>query len=121
MIEIDRLVKIFPPNVTALDDVSVDFREGEIHALVGENGAGKSTLMKILYGMYSADGGAVRYRGEPVRFAEPGDAIRSGIGMVHQEILLVNEYTVWENVVLGQEPTGLLSTKIGRASCRERV
>ena len=60
MIEIDRLVKIFPPNVTALDDVSVDFREGEIHALVGENGAGKSTLMKILYGMYSADGGAVR-------------------------------------------------------------
>ena len=87
LIEIDRLVKIFPPNVTALDDVSVDFREGEIHALVGENGAGKSTLMKILYGMYSADGGAVRYRGEPVRFAEPGDAIRAGIGMVHQEIL----------------------------------
>ena len=120
LIEIDRLVKIFPPNVTALDDVSVDFREGEIHALVGENGAGKSTLMKILYGMYSADGGAVRYRGEPVRFAEPGDAIRAGIGMVHQEILLVNEYTVWENVVLGQEPTGLFG-RIDRKRAREIV
>ena len=63
---------------------------------------------------------ATSFRGEPVRFAEPGDAIRAGIGMVHQEILLVNEYTVWENVVLGQEPTGLFG-RIDRKRAREIV
>ncbi|HOG60755.1 MAG TPA: ATP-binding cassette domain-containing protein, partial [Flexilinea sp.] len=64
LIEINHLVKIFPPNVVALNDVSVDFQEGEIHAIVGENGAGKSTLMKILYGMIPADSGEILYRGK---------------------------------------------------------
>jgi simple sugar transport system ATP-binding protein len=101
-----RMVKIFPPSLVALDDVSVTFRKGEIHAIVGENGAGKSTLMKILYGMLPADSGEITYNGKKVHFSSPGEAIAAGIGMVHQEILLIPQYTVWENVVLGVEPSG---------------
>ncbi|MEZ4867519.1 MAG: ABC transporter ATP-binding protein [Caldilineaceae bacterium] len=104
LISMANIVKIFPPNVLALDDVSVTFQEGEIHAIVGENGAGKSTLMKVLYGQEMATRGAIYVRGQPVTFRNPGEAIAGGIGMVHQEILLVNEYTVWENIVLGAEP-----------------
>jgi simple sugar transport system ATP-binding protein len=104
IIHMNRIVKIFPPALVALDDVSVTFRKGEIHALVGENGAGKSTLMKILYGMQPADSGEILFNGQKVKFNDPGEAIRAGIGMVHQEILLVSQYTVWENVVLGMEP-----------------
>jgi len=99
-----QIVKIFPPSLVALDQVSVNFREGEIHAIVGENGAGKSTLMKILYGMQPADSGEILIKGKPARFSDPGEAISSGIGMVHQEILLIPEYTIWQNVVLGIEP-----------------
>ena len=104
LIEMNQIIKIFPPSLVALDEVSVTFREGEIHAIVGENGAGKSTLMKILYGMQPADSGEILFKGKKVKFADPGEAIASGIGMVHQEILLIPEYTVWENVVLGKEP-----------------
>jgi ABC-type uncharacterized transport system ATPase subunit len=106
LIEMRHIVKVFPPNVVALDDVSVAFEEGEIHAIVGENGAGKSTLVKILYGMEHANAGEIVYRGNPVTFHNPGEAIASGIGMVHQEIMLVPEYTVWQNVILGMEPVG---------------
>jgi len=91
--------------VVALDNVTVDFRDGEIHAIVGENGAGKSTLMKVLYGQEAATEGTIIYEDRQVAFHDPGQAIGAGIGMVHQEILLVNEYTVWQNVVLGAEPT----------------
>mgnify|MGYP001197184505 CR=1 FL=1 len=114
-IEMRHIVKVFPPSVVALDDVTVDFRKGEIHAIVGENGAGKSTIMKILYGLYTANSGEIIYEGKSVRFTNPGEAIANGIGMVHQEIMLVSQYTVWENVVLGVEPIGafdkLLSNK----------
>ena len=75
---------------------------------MGENGAGKSTLMKILYGMQPADKGEIILKGEKVKFNDPGEAIAAGIGMVHQEILLISEYTIWENVVLGKEPVKLL-------------
>jgi len=114
------ITKVFPPDVMALEDVSVSFRQGEIHAIVGENGAGKSTLMKVLYGQERATRGAVFLQGRPVHFREPGEAIARGLGMVHQEILLVPEYTVWENVVLGAEP----ATAFGRldaAQARARV
>jgi len=104
IIEMNRIVKIFPPALIALDDVSVTFRRGEIHAIVGENGAGKSTLMKILYGMHPADSGEIIHNGKKVKFLDPGESILAGIGMVHQEILLVSQYTVWENVILGIEP-----------------
>ena len=124
IIEMKGIVKIFPPNLVALDDVSVTFREGEIHAIVGENGAGKTTLMKILYGMQPADSGEIIFRGEKVKFSDPGEAIAGGIGMVHQEILLIPEYTVWENVVLGNEPVKFLDhldTKKAREQVKAKI
>ncbi len=120
IIEIKNMVKVFPPNVVALDNVSVSFNEGEIHAIVGENGAGKSTLMKILYGLYHANSGEVSFQGKPANFHDPGEAIANGIGMVHQEIMLVSEYTVWQNVVLGVEPVGLFG-HVDSAKARQQV
>jgi simple sugar transport system ATP-binding protein len=120
IIDMNNIVKVFPPNVVALDTVSVGFREGEIHAVVGENGAGKSTLMKILYGMQPYDSGEILYKGKPVHIPNPGTAIANGIGMVHQEILLIPEYTVWENVVLGVEPVKLFD-RIDEKKAREEV
>ncbi len=105
LIVMQDVLKVYPPNVVALDRVSVSFKKGEIHSLVGENGAGKSTLMKVLYGLTPRDAGQITYNGKPIHFHQPGEAIASGIGMVHQEILLVPEYSVWENIVLGREPT----------------
>ncbi len=80
-------------------------KEGEIHALLGENGgAGKSTLMKILYGMYQADEGTIRVQGRLQEIAEPNDALRLGIGMVHQHFMLIPQFSVVENLILGTEP-----------------
>ena len=124
IIEMNGIFKIFPPNLVALDDVSLTFREGEIHAIVGENGAGKSTLMKILYGMQPADKGEIILKGEKVKFNDPGEAIAAGIGMVHQEILLISEYTIWENVVLGKEPVKFvdhLDMKLARAQVKAKI
>ncbi len=106
LIRLENIVKVYPPSVVAVDDVSVSFEKGEIHAIVGENGAGKSTLMKVLYGLIPRDSGSVYLDGAAVSFRQPAEAIAHGIGMVHQEILLVPQYTVWENIILGQEPTG---------------
>jgi len=92
-------------NLVANDGVSLTVEEGEIHALLGENGAGKTTLMNVLFGMLRPDTGEVRIGGKPVRIASPGDAVHAGIGMVHQHFMLVNVFTVAENVVLGFEPT----------------
>jgi simple sugar transport system ATP-binding protein len=91
--------------VLAVDDVSFSVRQGEIHALVGENGAGKSTLVNILYGLLRPDRGAIRINGREAVLSDPGDAIRLGIGMVHQHFMLIPPFTVAENVVLGQEPS----------------
>jgi len=98
------------PGVVANDDVSLDVRRGEVHALLGENGAGKSTLMNILYGLYHPDAGEIRLNGKPVSFRSASDAIDAGIGMVHQHFMLIPVMTVAENVVLGMEPvkTGVL-------------
>ena len=120
IIDMKDIVKIFPPNLLALDNVSSEFRKGEIHAIVGENGAGKSTLMKVLYGLEPANAGQISLRGQPVQFRSPGEAIASGIGMVHQEILLVQEYTVWENIILGVEPMGFLG-QIDTGLAKQRV
>src|SRR4051812_46998780 len=84
------------PGVLANDDVSIDLRPGEVHALIGENGAGKSTLMRVLYGLYPPDGGRITVRGEEVKIASPRDAIALGIGMVHQHFVLVDPFTVAE-------------------------
>jgi general nucleoside transport system ATP-binding protein len=92
------------PGVVANDDVSLEVRRGEVHALLGENGAGKSTLMNILYGLSSPDAGEIRLHGKPVSFGSASDAIAAGIGMVHQHFMLIPVMTVAENVVLGTEP-----------------
>lgn len=103
LIEMKNISKEFP-GVVANDNVSIDIEEGEIHAIVGENGAGKSTLMKILYGLYKPDSGQIYFKGNPVEIKSPLDAIRLGIGMVHQHFMLVPSFTVAENIVLGVEP-----------------
>ena len=92
------------PGIVANDDVNLDIRRGEVHALLGENGAGKSTLMNILYGLYRHDAGEILMNGEPVSFGSARDAIQAGIGMVHQHFMLIPVMTVAENIVLGTEP-----------------
>lgn len=124
IIEMNNIVKVFPPNVVALDDVSVDFKQGEIHALVGENGAGKSTLMKALYGMHHPNQGEILFNQQAIKIENPGEAISRGIGMVHQEIMLVPEYSVWQNVILGVEPTksfGRIDRKKARKEVQDRI
>ncbi len=91
--------------LVANDSVDLTVEPGEIHCLLGENGAGKSTLMNVLFGLLHPDSGEIRIDGEPIRFANPGEAVRHGIGMVHQHFMLVPVFTVAENVVLGFEPT----------------
>ncbi|MEK7823742.1 MAG: ABC transporter ATP-binding protein [Candidatus Eisenbacteria bacterium] len=94
--------------VIANDGVSLDLAPGEIHALVGENGAGKSTLMRVLYGLLQPDAGTIEVDGRPVRIHRPADAMRLGLGMVHQHFMLVDTLTVSENIVLGREPKSAL-------------
>ena len=94
---------------TANDRISLVVEPGQIHSLLGENGAGKSTLMNVLFGLLHADEGEILIDGEPVRFHDSGEAVRRGIGMVHQHFMLVPVFTVAENVVLGFEPTKSLN------------
>jgi general nucleoside transport system ATP-binding protein len=101
-VELTGITKTFP-GVVANSDVNLTVRAGEVHALCGENGAGKSTLMKILYGMQAPDSGTIRVRGEEIAFRTPAEAIKSGIGMVHQHFMLADNLTVLENIVLGAE------------------
>ena len=101
-VELIGITKRFP-GVVANDDIHLRVRSGEVHALCGENGAGKSTLMKILYGMQQPDEGTIRVDGADVSFRSPADAIRVGIGMVHQHFMLADNLTVAENVLLGAE------------------
>jgi len=90
--------------LTVLHPTTVDFRPGEVHALMGENGAGKSTLMKVLAGLYRPDGGCVEWRGSQVVFTSPHDALMAGIAMIHQELMPIPDLTVAENITLGCEP-----------------
>jgi len=90
--------------LTVLHPTSVDFRPGEVHALMGENGAGKSTLMKVLAGLYRPDDGHVEWRGVHADFASPHDALVAGIAMIHQELMPIPDLTVAENITLGSEP-----------------
>ena len=102
LVVMEGITKRFP-GVMANDAVDLTLEEGEIHALVGENGAGKSTLMRVLYGLYPPDEGTIKVRGQQVRIGSPRAAIALGIGMVHQHFVLVDEFTVTENIVLGAE------------------
>ena len=91
------------PGIVANDDITLQVEEGEIHAILGENGAGKSTLMSILFGLYHADRGIIRVRGQEVHIRNPNDAYDLGIGMVHQHFQLVHNFTVAENIIMGKE------------------
>lgn len=105
VLEMKGIVKIYPNGVVANKDVNFSVRKGEIHALSGENGAGKTTLMKMLFGLERIDSGEIYINGEKVTdISSPMDAIRHGIGMVHQHFMLVDKLTVAENMVLGMEP-----------------
>ena len=103
-LELRGITKRFP-GVLANDAIDMTVRTGEIHAVVGENGAGKTTLMSILFGLFPADAGEILVRGEPVRFSSALDAIRAGLGMVHQAFRLFPTLTVADNVVFRDEPT----------------
>ena len=90
----------------ALDDVSIDIKKGSIHAILGENGAGKTTLMNILYGLYRADAGEIYINGQKIDMKNPNIAIENKIGMVHQHFMLVENFTVAQNIILGKEVVG---------------
>ncbi len=99
-LRLQNITKTFP-GIRANDRITLDLKQGEIHALLGENGAGKTTLMRILYGLYQPDEGAIIVRGQPVRIRSPRQAIAPGMGLVPQKFLLVRQHTVAENIALG--------------------
>ena len=103
-IEMLHITKRFP-GIVANDDITLQLRKGEIHALLGENGAGKSTLMSVLFGLYQAEEGEIRKDGKVVSIKNPNDANSLGIGMVHQHFKLVECFTVLDNIIMGVEPT----------------
>ncbi|WP_350347358.1 ABC transporter ATP-binding protein [Agromyces sp. G08B096] len=120
-LELRGITKTFG-TLVANDHIDLTVEPGEIHCLLGENGAGKSTLMNVLYGLYQADSGEILLDDEVQHFAGPGDAMRAGIGMVHQHFMLIPVFTVAENVMLGHESTkgaGLLDLPAARAKVRE--
>jgi simple sugar transport system ATP-binding protein len=106
-VELKGITKRFP-GVFAYSGVNLAVERGEIHALVGENGAGKTTLMRILYGLYQPDEGQILIQGMPARIESPRAALSYGIGMVHQNFMLIPRFTVTESVILGNEPIGPL-------------
>ncbi|WP_281658014.1 ABC transporter ATP-binding protein [Halobacillus sp. Cin3] len=103
VIEMLKIRKEFP-GIVANDDITLRVQKGEIHALLGENGAGKSTLMNVLFGLYQPEQGEIKVRGEQVKITDPNTANAHGIGMVHQHFMLVDTFTVTENIILGSEP-----------------
>ena len=120
VIEMLNITKEFP-GIRANDDITLQLKKGEIHALLGENGAGKSTLMSVLFGLYQPEKGEIRKNGEVVKINNPNDATALGIGMVHQHFKLVDVFTVMDNIVLGAETTkmGFLQKKAARKKVEE--
>ena len=118
VIEMLHITKEFP-GIIANDDITLQLRRGEIHALLGENGAGKSTLMSVLFGLYQPEAGEIKKNGKVVKINNPNDATALGIGMVHQHFQLVDVFTVLDNIILGVEPCshGFLQ----KQSAREKV
>ena len=120
VIEMLNIRKEFP-GIVANDDITLQLKRGEIHALLGENGAGKSTLMSVLFGLYQPEKGVIKKNGEVVQIRDPNDATALHIGMVHQHFKLVDVFTVLDNIILGAEDTkcGFLQRKNARKKVRE--
>ena len=120
IIEMQGITKRFP-GIVANDNITLQLRKGEIHALLGENGAGKSTLMSVLFGMYQPEEGVIKKNGEVVKINDPNDATRLGIGMVHQHFKLIEVFTVLDNIILGAETTklGFLQKREARKKVEE--
>ena len=120
IIEMLNIRKEFP-GIVANDNITLQLRRGEIHALLGENGAGKSTLMSVLFGLYQPEQGEIRKNGQKVRINNPNDATALNIGMVHQHFKLVDVFTVLDNIILGAEDTrmGFLQKKTARKKVQE--
>lgn len=119
IVEMSNIRKEFP-GIVANDNITLQLKQGEILALLGENGAGKSTLMSILFGLYQPDQGSIKIRGQEVNIANPNIANELGIGMVHQHFKLVHNFTVTENIILGMEPKRGLTVQLKSASARVR-
>lgn len=115
VIEMRHITKEFP-GIIANDDITLQLKRGEIHALLGENGAGKSTLMSVLFGLYQPEKGEILKDGKVVKINSPNDATALGIGMVHQHFKLVEVFSVLDNIILGAEPNkaGFLTKKEAR-------
>lgn len=120
VIEMVNIRKEFP-GIVANDNITLQLKKGEIHALLGENGAGKSTLMNVLFGLYQPEKGEIRVKGNPVKITNPNIANDLGIGMVHQHFMLVDPFTVTENIILGKETTvgGKIDIKKAEKEVRE--
>ena len=121
VIEMNHIRKEFP-GIVANDDITLQLRKGEIHALLGENGAGKSTLMSVLFGLYQPEAGTIKKDGAEVKINNPNDATALGIGMVHQHFKLIEVFTVLDNIILGAETTsklGFLKKKEARKKVQE--
>ncbi len=119
VVEMLGITKIFP-GIIANDNVTFELRRGEIHAILGENGAGKSTLMSVLFGLYRPEHGIIKVNGKEVNISSPNVANDLGIGMVHQHFKLVDNFTVTENIILGNEPKKSFG-RIDLDSAREKV
>ena len=119
VIEMLNICKSFG-SLKANDDITIQLKKGEIHALLGENGAGKSTLMSILFGLNQMDSGVIKKNGKVVNIKSPNDATKLRIGMVHQHFKLVDIFTVLDNIILGAEPCGTLGF-IKRKEAREKI
>ena len=118
-IEMLNITKRFP-GIIANDNITLQLRHGEIHALLGENGAGKSTLMSVLFGLYQAEEGVIKKDGQVVKIENPNDANALGIGMVHQHFKLVECFTVLDNIILGDEPVGRMGM-LRKAEARKKI
>ncbi len=118
VIEMLNITKEFP-GIKANDNVTLQLKRGEIHALLGENGAGKSTLMSVLFGLYQPESGVIKKDGEVVKINNPNDATALHIGMVHQHFKLVECFTVLDNIILGAEP--MKGPVVDRAAARKKV
>ena len=122
LLQMNHIMKIYGNGVVANEDVSLELRKGEIHALLGENGAGKSTLMKVLFGIEAPDQGEILLKGKPVTIKSPQSAISLGIGMVHQHFMLVPSLTVAENIILGVAPKkGLFIDRAKAVAAAEQI